>query len=244
VIIEHLYPDAAYLYGDPYNVRILALSRPDATIIETKLGETPAFVTRDDVDLVYLGSMTEEAQRAIAAALVPVTARIEELVDAGRHFLFTGNALDLAGERVTNPDMGYEFAGLGLFPFVTTLRMFARIHDRMFTMVDDLPVVGYRSTFSHHALRGDQRAAAWEFGRVMQGQGLTVGFGEGARRAGFIATEIIGPLLITNPLLTKGLLQHIDGDETPLAFESALIAAYEARLAEFRDPHRWEGKEH
>ncbi|MDR2619848.1 MAG: hypothetical protein LBC29_01785 [Propionibacteriaceae bacterium] len=246
MIIEHLYPQAAYLYGDPYNIRILRLSRPEATVIETKLGESPAFTTRDDVDLVYLGSMTEVAQQDIAAALLPFKARFDELIAAGKHFLFTGNALDLVGEQVNNPDMGYEFTGLGLFPFATTLRMLARIHDRMLAVSDGLPLVGYRSTFSHHTLLGTGRGGNtnWEFAHVVRGSGLTVGLGEGVRRAGFIATEIIGPLLITNPLFTKRLLSEIGGGDAPLAYESALVAAYEARLAEFRDPHRWSGKGH
>lgn len=244
MIVEHLYPDAANLYGDPFNVTLLRMSRPEARIIETRLGDTPAFVKRDDVDLVYLGSMTEEAQRTVATKLGEHRTRVLELTAAGKWFLFTGNALDLVGEQVTNPDMGYEFPGLAMFPFVTVLKMFSRVHNRMFTTVGDLPVVGYRSTFSYHTLRGTQRGVDWQFGHVMRGQGLATGLGEGARRNNFIATEIIGPLLVTNPLFTKRMLLAIGGGDASLLHETALLAAYEARLAEFRDPRRWDGKGH
>ncbi|MDR1356013.1 MAG: hypothetical protein LBJ43_07180 [Propionibacteriaceae bacterium] len=241
MIIEHLYPEVANLYGDPYNVEILRLSRPDALVIETQLAEAPAFAVRDDIDLVYLGSMTEAAQQQAADALEPYRERIALLVRLGKHFLFTGNALDLVGERVVNHDMGYEFAGLGFFQFVTTLRMFSRVHNRMFTTVNGLPMVGYRSTFSYHALRGEQRSVDWGFGHIVQGQGLAAGCDEGVRLHNLIATEIIGPLLITNPLFTKQLLAVIGGGDAPLAHEEALLAAYQARLAEFRDPRRWGG---
>ena len=60
------------------------------------------------------------------------------------------------------------------------------------------------------------------------------------RRRGFIDTSLIGPLLITNPHFTRSLLTQFDPDSEPvLAHEQLALAAYEARLDDFRERKRW-----
>ena len=71
---------------------------------------------------------------------------------------------------------------------------------------------------------------------------VLIGFAcdEGVRRNNFLGTSLIGPILIVNPYLTRGLLERLDPDTEPvLAHEALAIAAYEQRLADFRDPKRW-----
>ncbi|MDR0436389.1 MAG: hypothetical protein LBH11_06490 [Propionibacteriaceae bacterium] len=244
MIIEQLFPEVANLYGDSFNVRLLALSRPAATVIETKLGDTPAFALRDDIDLVYLGSMTENGQRQVMGALAPYRERLVALAQAGKRFLFTGNALDLVGERVTNPDMGYEFAGLGLFPFTTMLRMYQRINDKVLCVGDGEPVVGFKSTFSHRTPLATAASANWSWAKVVRGLGLATGLDEGARLGGLTASDILGPLLPLNPPYAKALLADLGAGDAPLVHEQALTRAYGARLAEFRDPRCWESGGH
>ncbi len=63
---------------------------------------------------------------------------------------------------------------------------------------------------------------------------------EGVRRNNFIGTSLIGPLLVVNPHFTRGLLARLDPDSEPtLAHEELALAAYDARLADFRDDRRW-----
>ena len=59
--IEVLFPEAANLFGDVWNYRYLKECMPEAELIETALNDEPAFVN-GDVDLIYMGAMTERAQ--------------------------------------------------------------------------------------------------------------------------------------------------------------------------------------
>ena len=60
--IEILYPEIANLFGDLANIKYMMASVPNCKIIGTDLNTKPAFLTSDDVDLVYMGTMTENAQ--------------------------------------------------------------------------------------------------------------------------------------------------------------------------------------
>ena len=57
------------------------------------------------------------------------------------------------------------------------------------------------------------------------------GFGGGGLRA----TDLSGPLWVLNPPFTKWLLRELGAKSDDLAFEDTAVAAYNARLAEFRD---------
>ena len=72
--------------------------------------------------------------------------------------------------------------------------------------------------------------------RVERGVGRRPGSAaEGFRRGGLMATYLIGPLLVLNPPFTKWLLRELGAKSDDLAFEDTAVAAYNARLAEFRD---------
>jgi lipid II isoglutaminyl synthase (glutamine-hydrolysing) len=105
--IEMLFPEIGNLHGDNFNITYLAQCRPDARVIRTSLTDSPAFVS-GDVDLVYLGPLTEQGQLKAIDRLAPHKARIEALIDAGTTFLFTHNALEVLGTRIRNDDMGYD----------------------------------------------------------------------------------------------------------------------------------------
>ena len=59
--IEILFPEFCNIYGDYGNVIYLKACLPDAEFIETSLNDEPKFIT-EDIDLVYMGSMTEKVQ--------------------------------------------------------------------------------------------------------------------------------------------------------------------------------------
>ena len=58
---------------------------------------------------------------------------------------------------------------------------------------------------------------------------------EGMRRNNLICTQMVGPLLVLNPLLCKHLLQLCGCDAQPAHWDAAM-AAYEQRVKEFEDP--------
>jgi lipid II isoglutaminyl synthase (glutamine-hydrolysing) len=238
--IEMLFPEIANLHGDNANIDYLAQCRPDARVVRTGLTDRPAFAT-GHVDLVYLGPLTETGQLKAIERLRPHADRLAELIDGGTSFLFTHNALEVLGTRIRNDEMGYDVAGLGLFELEATLSMFGRYSGKVIGVPPEVdgehPVVGYKSQFSMvsapESLPG--------FLTAEQGIGRATGTAvEGVRRNNLLGTSLIGPILVNNPELTRALLRRLDPDTEPvLAHEALAIAAYEQRLADFRDPKRW-----
>jgi lipid II isoglutaminyl synthase (glutamine-hydrolysing) len=235
--IEMLFPEIANLHGDNANIDYLAQCRPDARIVRTGLTDTPAFA-EGAVDLVYLGAMTEQGQLTAIERLRPHRERIAALIESGTAFLFTHNALEVLGSRIRNDDMGYDVPGVGVFDLESTVRMFGRYNGKVMGAVTEAgghPVLGYKSQFS--MVTGDEPG----FLTAERGIGRTTHTAvEGVRRGNFLGTSLIGPLLVVNPHLTRGLLALLDPDTEPtVAHETLALAAYEARLEGFRDARRW-----
>ena len=61
--------------------------------------------------------------------------------------------------------------------------------------------------------------------------------GEGVRINNFMATYLLGPLLILNPPFAKYLLSLL-GETGKLPYEDVAMEVYETRLSEFKDPNR------
>lgn len=238
LVIEMLFPEIANLHGDNANIGYLAQCRPDARIVRTGLTDAPAFVS-EKVDLVYLGPMTEQGQLKAIARLLPHRERLEQLIESGTAFLFTHNALEVLGTRIRNDEMGYDEAGLGIFELEATLSMFGRYSGKVMGSVPEVPhpIVGYKSQFSMvtapDALPGFFTADRG----IGRNRSTAV---EGVRRNNFVGTSLIGPILIDNPHLTRALLMQLDPNTEPvLAHEQLALAAYDARLADFREDRRW-----
>jgi lipid II isoglutaminyl synthase (glutamine-hydrolysing) len=235
-----LFPEIANLHGDNFNITYLAQCRPDARVIRTGLTETPAFVS-EPVDLVYLGPLTEQGQLKAIERLRPHKERIEALIDGGTSFLFTHNALEVLGTRIRNDEMGYDVAGLGIFELESTLSMFGRYNGKVMGTLPEVgpesPMVGYKSQFSM-VTAADALPGFMTADRGI-GRNTTTSV-EGVRRNNFLGTSLIGPLLVVNPQFTRSLLAQLDPDSEPvLAHEELAMAAYSARLVDFRDDRRW-----
>ena len=241
--IEVLFPEIANLHGDYANIDYLALCRPDARVIRTSLTDIPAFVSQR-VDLVYLGPLTEHGQLKAIARLAPHRGRIEELIEAGTSFLFTHNALEVLGTRISNEDMGYDEPGVGVFELESSVHMFGRYSGKVMGTLPDLaehPIVAYKSQFSMVSGADSLPGFLVAERGIGRNRGTQV---EGVRRNNFIGTSLIGPLLVINPHFTRSLLSQLDPDSEPtLAHEQLALAAYDSRLADFRDRRRWRKEE-
>ena len=238
--IELLFPEIANLHGDNANISYLAQCRPDARILRTPLTETPAFVG-ESVDLVYLGAMTELGQLKAIERLRPHRDRIAALIESGAAFLFTHNALEVLGARIRNDEMNYDEPAVGVFELEATLRMFGRYNGKVMGTVPEVgsehPIVGYKSQFS----MVDAPASLPGFLTADRGIGRNLATAtEGVRQGNFLGTSLLGPILVANPHFTRSLLATLDPDSEPkLAHEELAVAAYDARLRDFRDDRRW-----
>lgn len=230
--IEVLYPEICYLYGDLMNVEYLSRCIPEAEIIRTSLKTSPAFLN-GDVDMVYLCAMTERAQELVIGALRPYKEKIEAFIRTGTIFLVTGNALEIFIKDIENEDSS-KIEALGLFDLTAKRRMMDRYNSLWLGKFGDIDMVGLKSQFTH--VYGDDGDSLFE---TVRGAGRNPGvLPEGIRRNNFMATYVLGPLLIMNPPFTKYLLGLLGLGDRPLAYEDAAMDSYNLRLKEYSDPKR------
>lgn len=228
--IEILFPEFCNLFGDMFNMKYLKMCLPDAEFVETALDETPKFA-QEDVNMIYLGPMTEKTQEKVINKLLPYKNRIEELIEKNTVFLFTGNALEVLGDYIENED-GSKINGLGFFPVHSKRDMMHRHNSYFIGEFEDIKIVGFKSQFT--MMYGDNSENY--FAKVEKGIGLNKESKlEGIKKNNFIGTYIIGPILILNPLFTKKILKMLEVEleaDTKIALEDDTMAAYEARLKE------------
>ena len=227
--IEILYPQCCNLFGDLSNIDYLRKCLPQAEFVETSLTDEPLFAT-EPVDMVYLGPMTERSQRMVLERLLPYRKRMWELIGGDTVFLFTGNALELAGEYIIQED-GSRLNCLEIFPLYAKQDMIHRHNSVFLGNFEGQPVMGFKSQFTT-AYPLSENIGLFT---VEKGMGLNKKCSfEGIRYRNFFGTYLVGPLLLLNPPFTKSLLKLLGAGNAPLAFEKEVQAAYEKRLDDFR----------
>ena len=248
--IEILYPEICNLYGDIANIRFLKESIPEAEIIGTPLQGRPRFLD-EPVDLVYMGTTTENGQILALEQLRFLREQIAEHIEKGTNFLITGNAMELFGERIEED--GEEVArGLGIFPGIARRSSVNRFNSLFLGTFDPgkakdggepdaepIRIVGFKSQFGHtYGENGDKDLDPLALFTPERGPGMNrYAEGEGIRINNFFATYVIGPLLILNPPFTKWYIRHQLGyDIKELAFEAAAMDSYNCRVEEYSDP--------
>ncbi len=232
--IEVLYPEVCNLYGDIHNMHYLKKCLPDADWIETDFCADPFFADQD-VQMVYMGPMTENKQIKAIEKLLPFRDRLCQLIEQGTVFFMTGNAYEIFGQTIDNKTTGTKTQGLGIFPIDVTIDYFSRYNGMLLGVYEDIEVVGFQSQFSRVSAAPD---AVTPFIEVRRGLGLNQESKiEGVRKNNFFGTSLLGPFLILNPLFTKKLLQLLGVADPKLPLGEELMRAYAARLAEFQNPN-------
>ena len=226
--IEILFPEFCNLYGDMYNMKYLKMCIPEAEFIETALEEEPAFV-KENVNLIYLGPMTENTQEKVIKKLLPYKERIIELIEKNVVFLFTGNALEILGKFIENEDES-KIEGLGIFDVYAKRDMMHRHNSYLIGKYEDIEIIGFKSQFT--MMYGNNLETP--FIEVEKGIGINKQSKiEGIKKNNFIGTYLIGPMLILNPLFTQKVLKML-GEETEIALKEDTMAAYNERLKELK----------
>jgi CobQ-like glutamine amidotransferase family enzyme len=203
---------------------------PEAKFVLTELNDVPTFAS-EKVDMVFMGGMTEDTQELVIGKLLPYKERIVELIAEDVIFLMVSNALEIFGQYIEKED-GSRIAALGLFETYAKRNMTMRFNSLVLFEMEGMKMLGYKSQFSQ--CYGNAGNEGWM--KVIRGAGLnpqaTV---EGLRRRNFMATYLLGPLMIMNPAFMKYLMQLLGVAEPVLAHEEAMYEAYNKRLAEFED---------
>lgn len=192
----HLYPDLMNLYGEYANVAALrrSLERQGAEVV-VRTGTLYQDIDFSGADFLYMGAGTESAQLTALEDLRRYESAVRAALERGVVVLATGNAMELFGRSITGPD-GAEHAGLGLFPFRTTVSGTARIQGDCLAVgaATGQVTVGFvnkasQTTDVEHPLF-----------RMEHGPGNNAGTAEdGVWEGSFYGTHLIGPLLMKNP---------------------------------------------
>lgn len=232
--IEILFPEFCNIYGDYGNVIYLKACLPDAEFIETSLNDEPKFIT-EDIDLVYMGSMTEKVQEKIIKKLMSYKEIIKQKIEDNKAFLLTGNSFEVFGNYIEE-DNKNKIEGLGIIDIYSERKMFDRYNSIFVGDFEGIEIIGFRDQF---ALQYGNNADTY-FAKAIRGDGLNKSSKlEGVKIKNFIGTSILGPILVLNPIFTKYYLRNILGIENAeIAYEQDAIEAYEKRLSEFKDPKR------
>ena len=253
--IEVLFPEICNLYGDLANIRYLKECLPEAEIINTRLQTKPVFLDQP-VDLVYMGTTTEDGQLLVLEQLRFYREEILQKVEEGVNFLITGNAMELFGKSIEED--GEEVCrGLGLFPGIVRRSSVNRFNSLFLGTFSPEPsaqsagadgsggreetirIAGFKSQFGFtYGEEGDGQLDPLALFVPERGPGMNrYAAGEGIRINNFFATYVIGPLLILNPPFTKWFIREKLGvDLEKLAYEEAAMDSYENRIAEYEDP--------
>jgi len=229
--IEILYPEICNLYGDSANVSFLKQQLKDAHFYETNLKEPPHFL-KEDIDLVYLGSASEDHQALMINKLLPYKDQIKQKIEEGRLFLVTGDTMNIFGTEIIDENIG-KIKGLGIFPF-TTQRDYKHRHNSLFYgKYDQIEILGFKSSFCY-SYPTITNFPFWM--EVIRGEGMNkTNPMDGIHQKNFFATPVLGPILVLNPDLTKYLLHQMKANEK-LIFEDAMYKAYEIRKKEYQNP--------
>lgn len=228
--IEVLFPEFCNLYGDISNMKYLKKCLPKANFIETAFDEEPYF-TKEEVNFIYLGPMTESRQEKVIRKLMPYKEKIEQLIEKNVIFLVTGNALEIFGKYIENED-GSKIEALGIFNLYAKRDMLHRHNSIFIGTWEEIEIVGFKSQFTFAYGQNEDTY----FAKVEKGIGLNQESTlEGIQKNNFIGTYLIGPILILNPYFTKKLISKMQIEKPKIAFEDDVIRAYEQRLKEFQN---------
>ena len=225
--IEVLYPEVANLYGDSANIMYLKQILEDATFIETNLNNKPKFID-EKIDLVYIGTSSEEHQELIIKDLMPYKDKINEKIENNQVFLATGNAQEIFGKYILDDDKKID--ALSIFDFYAKRNMKKRHNSLFLGSFNDIKIVGNKSQFSF------SYDVKNPFIKVLRGVGNNKEDNyEGFNYKNFYGTYLLGPFLIINPYFTKYLLNKI-GYDKEIKYFSFALDAYNYRLKELEDP--------
>lgn len=230
--IEVLYPEICTLFGDKGNMKYLSKCIPEAEFVYTELNEKPHFLY-EDIELVYMCSMSEKSQELIISRLMQYKDEIAPMLEAGKSlFLFVGNSFEILGSYIQKED-GSKIYGLGFFDCYSVRQAPNRFNNLMKAKFKDITLIGYSSRFSHtYGIPDDIAFCKTEIGKGMNPDTNYDGIYTGR----VIATYLLGPLLVQNPDFVHFLLQELNCDIKELPFESSMREAFEYKLKKFEMP--------
>lgn len=205
----HLYDDVMNLYGEYANVAVLA--RCLRAMGHSVTVDTLSLYEEKDIggyDFYYMGAGTERKQKLVLPHLLSHRETLRAAMDSGKVILFTGNAFELLGARVTDAE-GTAFEALGFAPF-ETVETTRRTTGDVLARFEGLstPLVGFMNKCSKTS------GVETPLFTLQMGFGNEESCGaEGFRRNNCFATHLSGPILVKNPHFLRKIASRITGED-------------------------------
>lgn len=216
--IEVLFPELSNIYGDSFNIKYLEKYK-EFKIIRTNNLSEPYFL-KNQIDMLYIGSMTEHNQEVFIDKLLKYKKELKRLIDDNVIILATGNAFEIFGKYIEGEK---RINALNIFDYYSIRDMDNRHNSLFVGEFNNIKIVGNKSQFS--TCYGDLN-----FIKVIGGYGSNKEICyEGYKYKNFYGTYLLGPLLILNPLFVKYLFNLLKVD-SKIICERELMDAYNYRL--------------
>jgi len=189
--IAYLYHDLLNLYGESGNVKmilkILKENNIEANLLLLSIEDKLDF---SKYDLVYIGSGTEDNLMIALEHLRKYKDDIKTSIANDKAFLITGNALDMFGTKIIDPNS--VIPGLNMFDYEVNIG--ERIIDEVFidSKVTKNKIIGFTNRASHMSEIENNL-----FER------------DGIKFRNFFGTYVLGPLLVRNPEFCEYFLKRI-----------------------------------
>ena len=195
--ILHLYKHLMNLYGEYTNVAVLKAHLVDqgATVELNSFKSIKEVADLSIYDLIYIGAGNERSQKVALDDLLTKKEEFIQAVNSGTTLLFTGNALELLGQTITDFE-GNVYNALGIEDFTTVEQNQKRIQGDCYCNCEfiDVPVVGYINKSS--SINGITKPM---FEMVLGHGNNEDTMQEGYYKDNIYATYLTGPILVKNP---------------------------------------------
>ena len=221
--ILHLFPKRLSLYGEYGNVAVLARTLETLGNKVEVLSYEEGDLSFENVDMVYVGSGTEEALWEANRILQPHKEIAQKAITAGIPFLATGNAMALFGSELTLD--GEKTDALEAFSYKTEMTAKKRyLADALGKDPEGNLSVGFINTGCVYT-GTDKPVMELLLGKKLGNDKASPA--EGYRDGSFFGTQMIGPVLTKNPHLLSAFVKNITGEDYAPDPDSNLQRAYE-----------------
>lgn len=227
--IVQLYPDELGVAGDRGNVMALRTRLENAGQTVTVVAHEVGSQLPTDIDLLVVGSGPLSAMRNIHQDLMAIGDRLRDLRTQGMTVFAYGSGAELLGRSITLQD-GTVMPGLEILPFSAS-----RVPSRAVGYIAvDSPfgrIVGFEDNASTWTLE----PTAQPLGLLEVGVGNGIGSVEGVQAEAAIGTQIGGPVLPLNPVLTDAIIDLIAtrrGFQAKYSEANARLDSYAANARE------------
>ena len=221
--IEILYPELTNIFGDSANVSYLENCMKDAKFIYTPINKEPFFV-KHKVDMIYLGSMSEQYQAVIIEKLSKYKDILKKRIEEEVIVLFTGMAIEIVGNYVEEDNKKIDC--LGLFDVYFERDKKNRHNSLFIGEFNDIKIVGNKSQFTF--MYGNNKHPFIKACKGCIGMNPDIIY-DGIHYKNFFATSLLGPILILNPYFTSYLIK-LKNKNFKLAYQEDLIESYNRRI--------------